>query len=384
MAYAKEEINYPAQSSHLERIDVLRACAILMVVCFHYLPTITGQQHSVWNGMWRDVHSMESPWMWFLYPVSLGWSGVSLFFVISGFCIHYSFLKHEASSAGGGGENPFLQSFFWKRFWRIYPPYFIALVVFYISTRRHHESGESAGNFLAHLLLVHNFSAGTFSGINPSFWSMAVEAQFYLLFPLVLMLRQQFGIKKTFWIFAAVSLPCRIAASFFQDWSQPPSQVLWNFTLILYVDWLLGAWLAEKWLSGQHLFGASPGKIVALGILAVALTWNKFTMGFFAFTACSVFYAMLMEWYLFSAIPIGRLGKILVPVGLCSYSIYLWHQPLVGRFQHWFHKFGIPVSSGSTVAVLPLVVLVMIILGFASYKLIEQPGISLGKRLYRK
>jgi hypothetical protein len=113
MAYAKEEINYPAQSSHLERIDVLRACAILMVVCFHYLPTITGQQHSVWNGMWRDVHSMESPWMWFLYPVSLGWSGVSLFFVISGFCIHYSFLKHEASSAGGGGGG---ESIFTKFF----------------------------------------------------------------------------------------------------------------------------------------------------------------------------------------------------------------------------------------------------------------------------
>ena len=44
-------MNHPAKSSHLGRIDVLRAFAILMVVCFHYLPSVTGQYELEWGGM---------------------------------------------------------------------------------------------------------------------------------------------------------------------------------------------------------------------------------------------------------------------------------------------------------------------------------------------
>jgi peptidoglycan/LPS O-acetylase OafA/YrhL len=364
----------------LGRIDVLRAFAILMVVCFHYLPSVTGQYELEWGGAWQDVQSVHTSLMWCLYPLTLGWSGVSLFFVISGFCIHYSFLKHEA----GSPAKPFLKQFFWKRFWRIYPPYFIALVVFYYLMLRHLETGTTAGNFWLHLLLVHNFGAGAFNGINPSFWSLAVEMQFYLLFPLVLILRQKVGIKNTFWFFAAMSLVCRITALFLQDWSQPPTQHLWDFTLTLFVDWLLGAWLAEKWLAGQRLLGASPGKVLVLGILAVALTWNKITAAFLGFTAFSLWYAMLMELYLFSKKPFSRWERMLVPVGLCSYSIYLWHQPLLGRVLYWLHKLGLPQTPIASLAVLPVVVLVMITLGFISYKLVELPGINLGKRLYKK
>jgi len=373
-------MNQPSKSSHLERIDVLRAAAILMVVCFHFLACITGQYEFGWNGFWRNVQDVQTPLMWYLYPLTLGWSGVSLFFVISGFCIHYSFLKHEAKSPG----KPFLKQFFWKRFWRIYPPYFITLAVFFYLIFRHPETRPTAGNFWLHLLLVHNFSAGVFNGINPSFWSLAVEMQFYLLFPLVLMLRHKVGIKNTFWFFAAVSLACRITALFLQDWSQPPTQHLWDFTLALFVDWLLGAWLAEKWLAGQRLLGASSGKVLLLGILAVALTWNKITAAFLGFTAFSLWYAALMEWYLFSRNSFGRWEKMLVPVGLCSYSIYLWHQPLLGRALYWLHKFGLPQTPTASLAVLPVVMLAMIIVGFVSYKLVELPGINFGRRLLAK
>ena len=373
-------MNPASPSRHLERIDVLRAMAILMVVAFHYLPNVTGQYELNWQGMWRDGGDVQTSPMWWLYPLSLGWSGVSLFFVISGFCIHYSFLKHAAGSPG----KPFLKQFFWKRFWRIYPPYFVALTVFFCLLLRHHVAGTTAGNYWSHLLLIHNFGPETFAGVNPSFWSLAVEMQFYLLFPLVLMLRQKVGIKNTFWFFAAASLLCRIIALFLQDWSQLPAQHLWDFTLTLFVDWLLGAWLAESWLAGHRLFGASFGKVLVLGILAVALTWNKITAAFLGFTAFSLWYAVLMEWYLFSKLSFSRWERILVPVGLCSYSIYLWHQPLLGRALYWLHKLGLPQTLVATLAVLPVVVLVMCLFGFASYKFLELPGINLGKRLLTK
>jgi peptidoglycan/LPS O-acetylase OafA/YrhL len=46
-------MNHPAKSSHLGRIDVLRAFAILMVVCFHYLPSVTEQYELEWGGHGR-------------------------------------------------------------------------------------------------------------------------------------------------------------------------------------------------------------------------------------------------------------------------------------------------------------------------------------------
>jgi peptidoglycan/LPS O-acetylase OafA/YrhL len=49
----------------LERIDVLRAFAILMVVCFHFLPSVTGQYEFAWNGFWRNVQDVQTPLMWF-------------------------------------------------------------------------------------------------------------------------------------------------------------------------------------------------------------------------------------------------------------------------------------------------------------------------------
>jgi peptidoglycan/LPS O-acetylase OafA/YrhL len=367
----------PSQSNHLARIDVLRAIAILLVIGCHFFPYVTGQWDFFWRGLWRNVQDVQTPLTWFLYPLAWGWSGVSLFFVISGFCIHHSFLKHEET---GGGT--FLKKFFWKRFWRIYPPYFVALIVFYFLMLRHPETKVTASDFWLHVFLLHNFSGTTFLGnINGSFWSLAVEAQFYLLFPLVLLLRRKVGMKKMFWSFAAISLGSRIITLFLQDWSQPPKLCLCDFTLTLFVDWLLGAWLAEKWLTGQRMLGATPGMVLLLGIMAVTFTWNKITAVFLGFTAFSVFYAALMELYLFSKKPFGLWEKCLVPVGLCSYSIYLWHQPLIGRVMYWLHKFGLPQTPTTNLAALPAVVLALIMVGFISYKIIELRSIKLGKML---
>ena len=139
--------------------------------------------------------------------------------------------------------------------------------------------------------------------------------------------------------------------------------------------------MAEKWLAGERLFNATPGKALAVGMLAVALTWNKITVVFCGFTAFSLWYAMVMELCLFSKKSVSRWEKALMPVGVLSYSIYLWHQPLLAQMLHGMRQLGLPQTPGASLAVLPVVLVLVVALGFISYRLLELPSIALGKHI---
>jgi peptidoglycan/LPS O-acetylase OafA/YrhL len=78
-------------------------------------------------------------------------------------------------------------SFFLRRFFRIYPPYFFAVWLFaliYPLTRFNIVRGWQ--QLAYHLLLIHNLKSGASAGINPAFWSIGVKAQLYLLYPVLL------------------------------------------------------------------------------------------------------------------------------------------------------------------------------------------------------
>ncbi len=110
----------PTAGGHLPFLDFLRGVAILSVFLFHCVGTTFGPvDQLVWNGSFRDFHVSKS--FLALLPFTLGWCGVTLFFVISGFCIH---LSHERS------RDKHLSVFFLRRFFRIYPPFLVACLVF--------------------------------------------------------------------------------------------------------------------------------------------------------------------------------------------------------------------------------------------------------------
>ena len=101
-------------------IDLLRELAILLALMFHALGTAFPSEHLQWGGgLFPDFNVSHS--FLLLLPATFGWSGVAIFFAISGFCIHNSYMRERQL-----GVTRYLI----KRTFRIYPPYFISVCFF--------------------------------------------------------------------------------------------------------------------------------------------------------------------------------------------------------------------------------------------------------------
>jgi len=107
-----------------------------------------------------------------LFVLRYGWAGVSLFFALSGFLFTYLYLD------AFGGWTQSLKTFFLKRVFRVYPLYFVLVIVTYLFT----TTGD-AKNLLAHLTMTHAFFAPYRVTMIPPAWTLSVEECFYLMVP---------------------------------------------------------------------------------------------------------------------------------------------------------------------------------------------------------
>jgi len=226
-----------ARLGRLQSIDLLRGAAALGVVAYH-----------VTRGQFFVVSAGDSPWTLALtIPSSMGFSGVYLFFVISGFCIHLAWARQQARD--GAAAIDFLA--FWKRrIQRLYPPYLVALGLYLLVLWL--EGAHSASPRLLgwdvglHLFMIHNIDPGTVLSINGVFWTLAIEEQLYLAYFLLLALRRRLG-----WPWAlGICLAARVGWFAFGF----AAHRLWGIEMVVgeaaaahWFVWALGAWSVEAW-----------------------------------------------------------------------------------------------------------------------------------------
>ena len=150
-------------------LDGLRGVAILMVVVLHFTFLLT-----------RDYRRFAP-----LYAARLGFIGVDLFFVLSGFLITGILLDSKDSPR-------YFRNFYARRFLRIFPPWYLFLVfVFFVAPRI--ALGVAGGSiarwwyfsYLTNFALVRYGEGNAFADIG---WSLAIEEQFYLVWPAVVLL----------------------------------------------------------------------------------------------------------------------------------------------------------------------------------------------------
>lgn len=177
-----KQANISAQQK-LHGLDHLRSIAILFVLLFHYFILSGGQP------------------AWLPDFARFGWTGVDLFFVLSGFLIASQLFAQIKE-----GKSISFRVFFLKRFFRIIPAFLVTVGVYFcFPFFREKESLPPLWKFLT---FTQNFGLnlkdyGTFSHA----WSLCVEEHFYLLLPLILILLQLTKtVKKSYWLLVALFL----------------------------------------------------------------------------------------------------------------------------------------------------------------------------------
>jgi len=352
-------------------LDHFRGLAILAVFLLHAFNLSIGNDAGAFRGLTSEFLLRQIP----VLLRGLCEAGVPIFFVVSGFCIHMSY-EQQGRKWG---------SFFVRRFFRIYPPYFFAVLVFaliYPLTRFDIVRGWQ--QLAWHLLLVHNLKSGASSGINPSFWSIGVEVQLYVLYPVLLALIPRLGWGRTLSGLALLELGMRTACIvrpglFDACWFSGSPLFFW-------FSWSLGAALADAHLHGRPLplIKFSPGLwIVLAAVSCYVQPLEPLVFPFFA----------VLTTIIFGRILTGAVPRIRVPqfcrshlrlTGVCSYSIYLLHQPLMAAvpevLRHWFSG---TITPPLVFLACVLSWLVIMPLGWLWYRLGEVPSIACGKRIIR-
>lgn len=368
---------------HLEFLDCTRGVAILAVLIFHTLGMAFGYDALPWKGWFRDFSGQDS----FLYFLPIGMisqAGVAIFFVVSGFCIHLSFQQQGRQWRG----------FFVRRFFRIYPAYFAALLfsllILVANPGLDFVQWEFWKQFLSHLFLIHNFHPSTIYSINAALWSLAVEAQLYLLYPVLLLLVSRLGWGQVMAFLAFLEFSVRGSDGLFQMSAPdaPGSQVAWllaNSPLGCWFSWTVGAWLADAWLQRRPLPLAGTPSTLWL-VLALAVHFVRplaaFQFPLFAL-ATAAFTANHLNGKESNSRSAGRTRAVLKKIGLWSYSLYLLHQPLLHVFSHVI-VWAVPAPARPAPIGFLLVMvtwLIVLLLAVLWFQVIEIPAIAWGKRL---
>lgn len=346
------------RGGRLRELDGWRAVSVLLVMLHH----IVGYQHN------RLVSRSSSLDHLVTYAGPLG---VKIFFVISGFVICRLMILEELRYASVS-----LKAFYFRRIFRILPPFYVYLAILslVLSLGLIHESPRAiltSGLFLFDMNISIVPPHSWFVGHT---WSLAVEEQFYLIFPIMWVLTPKASRGK---VFLGLLFLC----------------ILWNLSVV-YASWdpftssntragfaciSCGVLMAIYELRARTIADGVPALLVAL----VALTLLVHPAGSSSWG--SALYESLLVPPAIGLVLLFSLGRGVwlraflcsAPaqgVGLTSYGIYLWQQPLTAPKTYF---------SGAG-QIIPMLLPLLFLIVPLSYFLIEKPAMRYGKFLSRR
>ncbi|MEO5755168.1 MAG: acyltransferase [Chthoniobacterales bacterium] len=353
----------------ISQLDGVRGIAIILVLLWHYV----------------RCELVDGPQTHFLMTaLSLTWSGVDLFFVLSGFLIAGILIDHRNSAN-------YFKVFYLRRVCRIFPLYFLLLGLFVgLSSTPISKIPWFAWLFQSPLPIwsYATFTQNIFMGLRGNFganglgvtWSLAVEEQFYLIVPILIYC---FPRRRLFCIFVIAVLSAPVLRCAFPGFHTEVNTPWRSDSL------LSGAALAVlvRWHPFISAVRRNRGFLVALvfmllgGTLVMTVRPQHFG-AFLHFWLAGLYTAFILMAFVGTETNALRWlsSPILVWFGQLSYGIYMFHQPIAavvhGLIRHGPPKMRAPFDVWVTL----LALCVTLVLAALSFRFFEGPILRLGHR----
>jgi peptidoglycan/LPS O-acetylase OafA/YrhL len=386
----------PAESKlRLHSIDILRGLAALAVALYHVWGHDGAYAFSSIGVVPQSAH--PTLFTYLISPFRWGYLGVSLFLVLSGFCIHLPYARKKYSHGDYEFRGP---AFFRRRIWRLYPAYIVAVLgtalILYAASMipsmhiSEHFPTLTLWDVISHITMLHGFFESQFYSIASVFWSLSLEFQLYLAYPLFLFAFRKFGVGKSVVSFIALSLLWRYFAIYFLDGGLISIAATGPFVSMgilpaRMAEWLMGAFVAEVFAKNfvlkinQRNFSTKRPLFVLLSVLSFfgAIVTTLFQpawiitdplFGFaFAFLIAAVILPKLGSS---SGDEPNRISWAFITLGLISYSFYLIHS----QFGWIVAKFVPSVENSPSAFFIRLVFLVVSLVPiYFFFKWLEKP-----------
>lgn len=355
------------------QLDGLRGVAILFVMLFHAeVPCFVG-----------------------------GFIGVDIFFVLSGFLIT-TILVREYERYGSVS----LKNFYARRVLRLAPALLLLLVTFCLYSLFFLDEAKAKSNYIDALISLAYLSnwARAFSVHPPDFlghtWSLSIEEQFYILWPLMLLL--MLALLKNRKTVFAITVALAVSSSLFRIYLSfigAPVERLYNGldtrADALIAGCALGLFLSLE-LAGKNgiarfrkqLFITALFSCFCLSLFVCNADWRNQNMYYIGFFAVEIFTAVLILEIVTNkegAFALFFSRKWLVWIGSVSYGLYLWHHPVFCIIKSLgYNRLTITIAGSLItfmIAVLSFYFLERPVLSFKRYFVHKKPDSSIAPEL---
>lgn len=341
-----------ASGKFIPYIDGLRFFAIMAVVLSHF---ITYYQDRI-----GDLPGLISPIVSFLFGDS--YSGVMLFFGISGFILGMPFVNQY----GYDGKKINLKQYFKRRITRLEPPYIVVLTLLFLLNIFFTDKGgfmTLLPHYIASFFYSHNIIYGGFPVLNPVFWSLEVEIQFYVLAPLFAMV---FKLNK---IYRRLILIFILFSWKYLFLKYDPFEFI---SLYRYVHYFLAGFLAAD-LYLDYKEKLKPSVLFdLLCIIAMILMWNgirPFGIDLLYIVVILTMTGATIYFKKFLSLPI-----VYIIGGMC-YTIYMLHQRIMYLVLERFME-GTLIMGNAYIDFLVRLTFILGVIGIISclfFMLVERP-----------
>jgi peptidoglycan/LPS O-acetylase OafA/YrhL len=369
---------------HFKELDSLRGIAAVSVIISHILLIYP---------MWSNGLFDYSP----LYLFRAGHEAVIFFFILSGFVLSLAF---------SGDRQPDYKGYITRRFFRIYIPYAVAMIIVFFTCYAFSVDGfNNASNWLSgkwnepatittiiqHLLLLGKFSTTEY---NPIVWSLTQEMRISLIFPLIMILVKKLDWKVLFvgFMFSVLSginniILLENKVGYYMSFTD---------TLHFILMFLIGAILAtHRNVLVEKYTNLSPVKkltLIIVGVLCYCYSRIASLLAvYLGLESFSKFMLVVSDWgiaigasiFIVAALSRGRLSTFLLKkpilyLGKISYSLYLFHLPVL------FTAFFFLSNRLATEVIFLIATVSILLVSSISYYFVEKPTIQLGKKISQR